>query len=622
MAEEEDRNDRNHRLEAWDPIKVKNANVTVVGSGPLANYLITYIAGLGLGKVRIISNDIHDARNINEFLVCNSELGTPKVESLARELRRLNPDIEVTPKNVYVDKQDVGLNSVEYLVDATNNPDSKRRCMQIADELKMEGRKIKYFISASTSRNKGSVAIYSPDGSFLGSTIQEQRVLSDSDSLIESMISSGRKSVQQALRQSGGYIDEFVSKKKKPQAKHANGIDDSVFSQFAKEKERKKYDMKAAETFLMQEYADEGQGNVTSGVIAAVILDEIRKSVIPRMSEIAEDSSEGLYIKFGQKNNGKAVKILANRLDYNLLSNGRFFTIDDIAAASSPTKDELRNKTAVVVGGGGIGTYAALNLTIMGIGEIYLIEPDTIEGSNYNRQFLYVGHNGEKKAQVMKEELEKINPKLRVHAVAEWVKEGTLERVLGKQRPDIIMGCVDNWDARAVMNDFAVRNKIPYIDGSLDPFNGRVESYHPNETPCLDCQSGYKTKSKDAKEKEKQKFEETAALLRKDAETNERLRKYISTQEGLAAAVRDVNLCRNRSGSIVVSNALVGTLMAAEALTHLIPSSYSNPLRGKVLTYGSILEERLKVRDAASCACDRVEKKDRCSCHVKPLYEI
>jgi molybdopterin/thiamine biosynthesis adenylyltransferase len=172
------------------------------------------------------------------------------------------------------------------------------------------------------------------------------------------------------------------------------------------------------------------------------------------------------------------------------------------------------------------------------------------------------------------------------------------------------------------MNNFAVKNKIPYIDGSLDPFNGRVESYTPGHSACLDCQSGYKGKSEDSKEREKQKFDETAALLRKEAESNDRLKKTISTPDGLAKAVRETNLCRNRSGSIVVSNALVGTLMAAEALTHLLRSMYSNPLQGKIITYGSILNERLKVRDASSCACDRVEEKYKCTCHAKPVYEI
>ncbi len=643
MADEHDTdpNDRHQELEGWDELKVKNTNLTIVGSGPLANYLGTYVAGLGFGKVRIVSNEIMDTSNVHEFLISSKPLGNPKSDYLKEELQRLNPELSVVSKNVYVDKQDVGQNTVEFLVDVTNNPDSKMRCIQIAEELKQEGKNIQYFMSASSSKTKASLAIYKPETnvSILNtSTIHDIPQIDtfsspNTDSLIESMIAGSKKDVSNALKQSSELLEDMVSKTSSssttPRQNHGplTGIDDDlwaqpstteneeVFMQF-KTKERKKYDMQSPVTYLMEEYADEGQGSVTSGVIAAMIIDEIRKAVIPRESEIEKDKQEDIYIKFGteQGSNG-TIKILDNRLDYNLQSNERFSFDDDIPRPTSFTRDELKDKKIGVIGLGGIGTYAVLNLAIMGVGEIYAIEPDEIEGSNYNRQFLYVGHNGKNKADVMKKQLEIINPQTTVYPSVEWVKEDTLDRLFGDKNIDLLLGCVDNWEARVHINNFAVKHNIPYIDGSLDPFHGRVESYTPGETSCLNCQSNYFGKMQEAKAKEEEKFQEGADILHKQAETNPKLRKYISTPKGLAKAVREEYVCRNRSGSIVVSNALVGTMMAAEALTHLMPSQYSNPLHNKLISYKSDKNTRLDVRKAGNCACDRVEEAQRCDCH-------
>lgn len=609
----------------WDSEKVKNTHLTIVGTGPLANYLTVYAAGLGIGNVRLIGNEEMLSPDINEFLICGKEQGKYKVELLGNELSRLNPQIDVTTKTCYVAKQDVGQNTLEFLIDVTNNPDSKLRCIKIADELKAEGKPIKYFISASSSLTKASVSIYTPGKGAspiwakgkieepIAKDVQAMEFsideivgqnqgwfgLSFPDGIVEGLLDKGRKPMS-ARPPAAGSANDIVG-----DLLGTSNVSDylTCLRQPKQVRERRKYDMNSVDTHLMGEYEREEQGNVTSGVIASLILDEIRKAILPRECEV-------------EKRGGREkITILENRFDYNLLSNERFSIDDDIYITSSYTRNELKSKKVLVVGGGGIGTYALLNLAIMGVGEITLIEPDRIEGSNYNRQFQYVGHDGELKAEVMKQKLEQLNPLIKVIQFPELVKKGTLDRIVGGRKIDLILGCVDNWEARYYVNLFAAARGIPYMDGNLDAFDGKIEFFSPGESPCLDCKVDYKGKSDDTKKKEKEIHDNIVELIRQRAKSNPELRDKIKTMEGLEWEVAEYNCRNNRNGSIVMSNAYIGTLMAAEALTYLIPRQYSNRIANKTITYSSNLEDRLSVVDSDSCACSRIPEKDRCVCH-------
>jgi len=144
-------------------------------------------------------------------------------------------------------------------------------------------------------------------------------------------------------------------------------------------------------------------------------------------------------------------------------------------------QDIISNLTCLVLGVGGLGTNIAINLCRLGVKEIILVDMDTVDCHNLNRQILYkhedVGHS---KVERAKEELMRHNnvsgttiTTLNINALKEW--NVTLEQI---KRSGIIFNTIDHGDYFdiAVCN-VARKYSIPLVLGGTEPFYGHTVSY-------------------------------------------------------------------------------------------------------------------------------------------------
>ena len=129
----------------------------------------------------------------------------------------------------------------------------------------------------------------------------------------------------------------------------------------------------------------------------------------------------------------------------------------------------LQQSTVAVVGAGGLGAPVLTYLAAAGVGNIRIIDKDTVEISNLNRQFLYGPEDvGRKKAEAAKEKLEKQNPDIKFAAVSEMLTEKN-GRALFKDA-DVIVDCVDSMQTRIAVNKICLLNQIPLVEGGVYGF--------------------------------------------------------------------------------------------------------------------------------------------------------
>lgn len=148
---------------------------------------------------------------------------------------------------------------------------------------------------------------------------------------------------------------------------------------------------------------------------------------------------------------------------------------------------ESRKSVVVVGAGGNIGSHLAPHLARMQqVFSIALIDRDIYESSNLQTQDITPSDVGKRKAFVQARRLKRINPRLRIQAIADAV-----ERVpLGKLRADVVISCLDSRIARQRVNQLAWRLGIPLIDAGVEAGGllARVNVYVPGpHAPCLEC---------------------------------------------------------------------------------------------------------------------------------------
>jgi molybdopterin-synthase adenylyltransferase len=130
------------------------------------------------------------------------------------------------------------------------------------------------------------------------------------------------------------------------------------------------------------------------------------------------------------------------------------------------TQDLLAESSVAVIGLGGLGSLAALQLAHLGAGRLILIDPDVVERSNLNRLIGATEADiGRSKAELYAAQAAAVSPGCEVTALcASILDPGAID--LAKQA-DVLLGCVDSHGARLVINQLAVQYLIPLIDGGV-----------------------------------------------------------------------------------------------------------------------------------------------------------
>lgn len=147
---------------------------------------------------------------------------------------------------------------------------------------------------------------------------------------------------------------------------------------------------------------------------------------------------------------------------------------------------KVADAKVLVVGAGALGNEVLKNLALMGVGHIYLLDFDTIELANLSRSVLYrESDTGRPKAEVAAARIKDINPGVAVQYLHGDVSIGLGLGVI--RRMDVVIGCLDNREARLAVNRFCYWMNKPWVDGAIHEFLGLVRVFVPGQGACFEC---------------------------------------------------------------------------------------------------------------------------------------
>lgn len=146
----------------------------------------------------------------------------------------------------------------------------------------------------------------------------------------------------------------------------------------------------------------------------------------------------------------------------------------------------LKYSHVLVAGLGGLGSLSSIYLTCLGIGHLTLIDRGIIQLSYLNRQILYDEKDlGLKKAEVAFEKLSQLNSDILIES---FCTEISNENILGlMKRVQIIIDETDNFQTRLLLNRACFGKRIPYVYGGIFGFKGKIATFIPGQTPCIEC---------------------------------------------------------------------------------------------------------------------------------------
>jgi molybdopterin/thiamine biosynthesis adenylyltransferase len=147
---------------------------------------------------------------------------------------------------------------------------------------------------------------------------------------------------------------------------------------------------------------------------------------------------------------------------------------------------KLKQAKVFIAGAGGLGSPAAIYLAAAGVGTIRIVDHDTVELSNLNRQVLHWDENiGMTKTDSAAAKLKKLNPGANIEAIAETITEASVRQLVTGF--DLIVDALDNLPTRYLLNKTALEKGIPFFHGAVYGFEGRAMTIIPGKTACLNC---------------------------------------------------------------------------------------------------------------------------------------
>jgi adenylyltransferase/sulfurtransferase len=147
---------------------------------------------------------------------------------------------------------------------------------------------------------------------------------------------------------------------------------------------------------------------------------------------------------------------------------------------------KLKQATVGVVGAGGLGSPMLIYLAAAGFGRIIVADGDDVELSNLNRQVLHWDEDvGTPKVDSATAKLRRMNSDIEVLGIHGKIDEDNIEELYGEA--DALIDALDNFPSRYMLNDFAVKHKLPLFHGAVWGMEGRATTILPGETACFRC---------------------------------------------------------------------------------------------------------------------------------------
>ena len=151
-------------------------------------------------------------------------------------------------------------------------------------------------------------------------------------------------------------------------------------------------------------------------------------------------------------------------------------------------QEKISNSRVVIVGCGALGTVQADALCRAGVGYLKLIDRDFVEESNLQRQTLFSEEDVRQalpKSIAAQRRLSLVNSQVQIDAVVTDLHRGNIEHLMSGMH--CIVDATDNFETRFLINDVAIKHKIPWIYGAAVGGQGLCMTILPGDTPCLRC---------------------------------------------------------------------------------------------------------------------------------------
>lgn len=147
---------------------------------------------------------------------------------------------------------------------------------------------------------------------------------------------------------------------------------------------------------------------------------------------------------------------------------------------------KIARSRVFIVGAGGLGCPVGYYLTAAGVGTIAIVDNDTVEMSNLQRQIAHsVNSIGEPKVDSAKRTFNALNPDVNVIALKQRISKDTILELIRDY--DVVVDGSDNFPTRYLVNDACVMSGKPLVSGAILRFEGQVTTLIPGEGPCYRC---------------------------------------------------------------------------------------------------------------------------------------
>ena len=171
--------------------------------------------------------------------------------------------------------------------------------------------------------------------------------------------------------------------------------------------------------------------------------------------------------------------------DDQLLRYSRHILLDEIGIEG---QERILAAHALVIGTGGLGSPVALLLGAAGVGRLTLVDEDTVDLTNLQRQIAHTTDRvGQAKVDSARQAVQAINPGTQVEAVKARADEALLDQWV--PMATVVLDCSDNYATRQAVNAACVRHGVPLVEGAAIRFDAQITVIDPRDatSPCYAC---------------------------------------------------------------------------------------------------------------------------------------
>ncbi|AHK78145.1 molybdopterin-synthase adenylyltransferase [Ectothiorhodospira haloalkaliphila] len=154
-------------------------------------------------------------------------------------------------------------------------------------------------------------------------------------------------------------------------------------------------------------------------------------------------------------------------------------------------QERLAAAHVLIIGLGGLGSPVAMYLAAAGVGQLTLVDFDTVDLSNLQRQIIHTSDRiGQPKVHSARQTLEGINPTVRIHCIDQALEGAALEDAV--READLVMDCTDNFATRFTVNRASVATGTPLVSAAVIRMEGQITVFEPGnpDSPCYQCLYG------------------------------------------------------------------------------------------------------------------------------------